>query len=351
MPRPVTLGDVARAAGVSPATVSRAINGRGQLSRETRERVLVVADRLGFAPNALAQSLLAGRSFTVGLLTTGSIGRFTMPLMLGIEDALSAGKIAVLLCDARDDPIRESHYVTAMVARRVDGIIVTGRRCDPRMPLADLPFPVVYAVAPSSDPADTSVTPDEEGGARLAIRHLRATGRRRVGHITGPAHHWASRVRASAAVDELAAGGQALAGEVLFGEWSEAWGRQALPLLLHAHPDTDAVFCGSDQIARGVSDAIREVGRVVPDDVAIVGFDNWDVMVAGSRPPLTSVDRNLRQLGRYAAERLLAAIAGEHVPGTQRLPCRLVVRESTGVATSAAADVAGLGAASGDRAS
>jgi LacI family transcriptional regulator len=251
--------------------------------------------------------------------------------MLGVEDTLSTGKITIMLCDARDDPIRESHYVSAMLARGVDGIIVTGRRIDPRPPLPDLPVPVVYAVAPSTDPLDTSVTPDEEGGARLAVQHLRATGRRHIAHITGPRHHWASRVRADAAIEELAGVGLTLTGDVLFGEWSESWGRQALALLLHSQPHTDAIFCGSDQIARGVSDALREAGRGVPGDIAIVGFDNWDVMVAGCRPPLTTVDRNLRQVGRHSAERLLAAISGEPLPGTQRLPCRLVVRDSTGI--------------------
>jgi LacI family transcriptional regulator len=327
--RRVTLADVGRAAGVSPGTVSRAINGSGQLAAATKERVLVAAERLGFTPNALAQALLTGRSFTVGLLTTDSIGRFTIPLMLGVEDALSAGKIALLLCDARDDPIRESHYVNAMLARGVDGIIVTGRRCDPRPPLPDLPVPVVYAVAPSTNPADSSVTPDEAAGAKLAVRHLLATGRRHIAHITGPMHHWVSRVRADAAIEELTAAGTALTGDVLFGEWSESWGQQALALLLHSYPDTDAIFCGSDQIARGVADGLRDAGRVIPDEIAIVGFDNWDVMVAGCRPPLTTVDRNLRQVGRCTAERLLDAISGEHRPGTQRLPCHLVVREST----------------------
>jgi LacI family transcriptional regulator len=299
--RQVTLTDVAREAGVSPGTASKALNGRGNLAPETRARVLVTAERLSFTPNGLAQALLGGRSFTVALITTDSIGRFTMPLVLGAEDALSVGKMGVFLCDARDDPIRESHYINAMLARRVDGIIVTGRRNDPRPSLGDLPVPVVYAVAPSADPADASVAPDEEGGARLAVQHLRVTGRRHVGHITGPRHHWASRARADAAISELAAAGMTLAGEVLYGEWSESWGRRALSLLLHSQPDVDAVFCGNDQIARGVADALREAGRVVPDDVAIVGFDNWDVMAAECRPPLTTVDRNLRQVGHHAA--------------------------------------------------
>jgi LacI family transcriptional regulator len=113
----------------------------------------------------------------------------------------------------------------------------------------------------------------------------------------------------------------------MFGEWSEAWGRHAAKMLLAT--DFDAVFCGSDQIARGVADALRASGRRVPDDVALVGFDNWDVMALACQPPLTSVDMELEQLGHTAAELLLAAINGETTPRRHVHPCRLVVRDST----------------------
>jgi LacI family transcriptional regulator len=114
-----------------------------------------------------------------------------------------------------------------------------------------------------------------------------------------------------------------------YGEWSEEWGRQATAALLRSAPDVDAIFCGNDQIARGAADAVREAGRNVPDDVALVGFDNWDVMAEACRPPLTTVDMNLRDLGRTAAERLLAAIEGQFTAGVERLPCSLVLRESS----------------------
>jgi LacI family transcriptional regulator len=102
-------------------------------------------------------------------------------------------------------------------------------------------------------------------------------------------------------------------------------------ILLGADHDFDAVFCGSDQIARGVADALRAAGRAVPDDVALVGFDNWDVMALGCQPALTSVDMELEKLGRTAADLLLAAINGEPAPGKHTHPCRLVIRDSTAV--------------------
>jgi LacI family transcriptional regulator len=326
-----TIGDVAALAGVSIGTVSKALNGRGGISTRTRARVHEAAEQLGFQSNALARSLLTGRSFTVGLLTNDSFGRFSIPVMLGAEDALQTGQIAVLLCDGRDDAIREQHYVRTLVARRVDGIIVTGRRSDPRPPLGtDFALPVVYAMSESTNPQDVSVLPDDKGGGRLAVEYLLATGRTRVGHITGPANFRAARLRAAGAGEALAHAGLAMAGEgPIHGVWSEEWGRQAANILLRQAPDVDAVFCGSDQIARGAAESLREMGRKVPDDIALVGFDNWTVMAEASRPTLTTIDMNLTQVGRTAAEVLLAAIDGRPAHGTRLVPPELVVRDST----------------------
>jgi len=330
--KPVTISDVAERAGVSVGTASKALNGRGSLREETRVRVREAAEELGFQPNTAALTLNSGRTYTVGMITTDTIGRFSIPLMMGVEDSLGAGQMSVFLCDGRDDPIREQYYLRTLLSRRVDGIIVTGRRAQARPPLGvGLPVPVVYAFVSSTDPRDCSVVPDEAGGARKAVEHLLALGRRRIAHVTGPEHHHSATVRAAATVERLAASGLELVGPPLFGEWSEAWGRQAAGILLSTGADVDAVFCGSDQVARGVADALRASGRRVPDDVALVGFDNWDVMALGCQPPLTSVDMELEGLGRTAADLLLAAINGEPVAGPHLRPCRLVVRESTAV--------------------
>ncbi len=326
-----TIADVAALAEVSIATVSKSLNGRPGVRVSTRARVLEAAEKLGFQSNALARSLLSGRSYTVGLITNDSYGRFAMPVLLGVEDTLQSGQLAVLLCDGRDDAIREQHYIKTLLARRVDGIIVTGRRSDPRAPIGrDLPVPVIYAMSESAEPNDASILPDDEGGGMLAVQHLLATGRTRIGHITGPASFRASRLRAVGAERVLAGAGLTLAGgKPLYGEWSEVWGRQAARILLRAAPDTDAVFCGSDQIARGVAEMLRELGSRVPDDISLVGFDNWTVMAEAAQPPLTTIDMNLPEVGRIAAEVLLSAIAGHAEHGTRTVPSRLVVRSST----------------------
>lgn len=329
--RPWTITDVAERAGVSVGTASKALNGRGNLSEETRSRVIHIADSLGFQPNALARSLLAGRTFTVGLLTTDSFGRFSIPMMLGAEDSLGEGSISVFLCDGRGDPERERRYVKTLLSRRVDGIIVAGRRVDARPPIGtDLPVPVVYAMAQSLDRQDLCVLPDDEGGGDLAVTHLVEQGRTRIAHISGPEHFEAVRRRARGAMSALERAGLSLAaGGAFYGQWAESWGREATELVLQKAPGTDAIFCGSDQIARGVSDALRESGKRVPEDVALVGFDNWDVMVDGCRPHLTTIDPNLTEVGRVAARELLAAIERGTPGGVLTVSCRLVVREST----------------------
>lgn len=329
-PHHVTLADVARLAGVSIGTASKALNGRSQVRAETRERVVEAAERLSFRPNPLARGLLAGRTGTVGLLTSDLEGRFGIPILMGAEDAFGAGEVAVFLCDARGDAIREQYHVRALLGRRVDGLIVVGSRTDPRPSLGrDLPVPVVYAYAPSQDPEDLSIVPDSVGAGRMAVEHLLACGRTRIAHITGDPGYAAARERAEGARAALAEAGHELVGEVRFGVWSEGWGRAAAAMLLDRHPDVDAVLCGSDQVARGVMDVLRERGLRVPEDVAVMGFDNWEILTSATRPALTSVDMNLEQVGREAARALFAAIAGSARAGVEYRPCRVVIRGST----------------------
>jgi LacI family transcriptional regulator len=329
--RPATIRDVAAAAGVSIGTASKALNGQGRLRPETRSRVTEAAERLGFAPNVLAQGLLGGRTYTVGMITTDSFGRFSIPVMLGAEDALGAGQISVFMCDTRDDPDREQFYLDRLVSRRVDGLIVTGRRIEPRPALeVGRRFPVVYAMTQPLDGDDPAILPDDEGGAVTAARHLLDVGRRRIGHVTGPERFLAARKRAAGLSRVLAGAGVPFAAEeVLYGEWSEHWGRDAARILLTADPATDAIFCGSDQIARGVADGLRALGCRVPDDVAVVGFDNWAPMANGADPPLTTVDVCLEEIGRLAGQHLLAAIGGEPERGVSTVPAHLVIRDST----------------------
>jgi len=329
-----TIHDVARLARVSVGTVSKALNQNGSLRQETRERVISAARDLGFRPNDLAQSLHRGQTFTVGLISTDSFGRFTIPIMEGLEECLTDSRIAVFMCNATDDPEREARHVESLLSKRVDGIVVTARRADRRSELR-LPvpgIPVLYVFSQSDDPDACCLIPDDEGGAVLAVDHLARLGRKRIAHVTGPERFEAVRLRRDGYRKTLARHGLAEPeGFYLPGVWSEGWGREAVAQLFRGRvPPPDAISCGNDQIARGVCDALRERGIVVPDAVSVIGFDNWEIIAEATRPPLTSVDMNLVELGRAAGSHLIRLIAGEPLRGLRRLPCSLVVRDSCG---------------------
>lgn len=318
--------DVAAAAGVSVATASRALNDTGRMTEQTRERVKQVAAQLGFRPNTMARGLLGKRSFTIGLLTNDTYGRFTLPLMAGVSEALVDRGVSVFLCTIEDDAALAKVHVDALLDKQVDGIIASGRRVDRRLPvdLSNLPVPVVYAFTEGPDDSVTFISDDEQG-SREAVQWLVSRGRRRIVHITGPESFASVQVRAQAY--RTVVGEQV---EIHHGEWSEAWGHEAVARLWSgADTPPDGIFCGNDQIARGVVDALRERGVTVPDDVSVVGFDNWEIVAAATRPPLTSVDMNLRELGREAGLTILALAEGKEVaPGIRRLPCQLVLRQS-----------------------
>jgi LacI family transcriptional regulator len=328
-----TLADVAHLAGVSKGTASKALNNRSEITAETRRRVLEAADALSFTPSALGKNLAQRRTGTVGVLTNDLEGRFVIPILMGAEDALGAGQISVVLTDARGDSIRERHQLATLLERQIDGLIVVGGpRTDPRPSLGrDLPVPVVYAYAPSTDPRDLSLVADNVQAGRIAAEHLWETGRRNIAFVGGDPSYCASRDRETGAAAALEERDSKLLGVGLqSGDWSERWGRAVTTRLIELHPDLDAIIAASDQLARAALDILRDAGRGVPEDVAVVGHDNWSAIVTNTRPELTSVDCRLEHLGRAAASRLFAALSGEPLgDGTEVLPVELVIRASS----------------------
>lgn len=324
----VRIYEVAKEAGVSVATASKALNDTGRMQDSTRARVKEVAARLGFRPNALARGLISKRSFTVGLLTNDTYGRFTLPLMAGVSEALVDRGVSVFLCAIEDDPAMAQVHVDAMLDKHVDGIIASGKRIDRRLPvdLSHLPIPVVYAFTQGPEDSVTFVSDDRQG-SRDAVLWLQSVGRKRIVHVTGPSSFESVTCRAEAYRDVVG-----VDAKVLNGTWSEAWGHQAVEELWTASDDKpDALFCGNDQIARGAIDALRERRISVPTEVSVVGFDNWEIVASATRPPLTTIDMNLRALGREAGLTVLSMTEGEDVePGIRRMPCALVVRQSCG---------------------
>ncbi len=329
-----TIRDVARLAEVSIGTASKALNANGRLRQETRDKVIRVAREIGYRPNDLAQSLHRAKSMTVGIISNDSFGRFTLPIVEALEEHLADRGIAIFMCNATDDPARERQHLDQLLGKRIDGLVVTARRADMRSPIGPVPagLPVLYVYSQADDPDALSLVPDDEGGARLAVNHLAGLGRKRIAHVTGPERFEAVRLRHRGYLGALSqAGLDATPDFYLSGAWSEQWGRDAVARLFDGGGNTpDAIFCGNDQIARGVADALRDRGIGVPQAVAIVGFDNWQVMTEAARPPLSSIDMNLQALGREAGACLIAMMGGERTAGIRRLPCTLIVRESSG---------------------
>lgn len=330
--RPVMLRDVAEAAGVSMATASKALNETGRMSAETRQRIVKIAKSLNFRPNDIARSLTKKRSFTIGFLNNDLTGRLTLPVMAGVTSALFDQGVSVFLCSIEDHPAIARRHVETMLEKRVDGIIAAGKRTDRQVPveLSGLGIPVVYTIV---QPEENSVcfVPDDVAGARMATEFLISKSRRRIAHVTGPANFRVVHERVLGYREALQ-GADLVEPEfgILMDDWSERAGYEAAAILFNggAAPP-DAVFCGNDQIARGMVDALSLMGKRVPDDVSIVGFDNWKMFAEATRPPLTSVDMNLEDLGRIAGETLLRMIDGETIePGVRKLPCRIEVRKS-----------------------
>lgn len=325
----VSLADVAARAGVSAATASKALNGRADVNEATRARIEESARELGYLPNYVARGLMGAKTSTVGVVTTDLEGRFALPILMGVEDALGTERVLTFLCDARGDEEREHHLIKALLARRVDGIIMVGRQTDERPSVGELPVPVVYAYSHSDGIGDLSIVPDNIQVGRVATEHLLGLGRRRIAHISGEAAHGAARDRLAGVDAALEAAGIPRAGDALFGDWSEGWGRAAAAMVLDRGEPIDGIVAGSDQIARGVLETLRDRGVDVPADVAVVGVDNWEALAENSRPALTTVDMQLKRLGRVAAIRLQAATAGNPSSGIERLPGDIVIRNST----------------------
>lgn len=330
----ITIYDVARIAGVSPATVSKVLNDAPHVSARSRENVLAAVAKLDFRRNSIARSLKQQRTQTVGLVTDDLKGVFTTPLMLGVEEAVSAEGFGVLLCNSHGEASRERAHLRLLSDKQVDGVILLSgyrvrEREAPALPLHGLP--VVYLYQYSRDAAAPSVIPDDHGGAELGASHLIGLGRRRIAFINGPTHYEATHLRLAGYRRALRRAGlpddPAL---VRVGKWYESSGYRLARELMALPRPPDAILCAADSLAVGALDALHELGHDVPGDVALVGFDDRS-FAAHQRPPLTTVALPLYEMGKLAGDLLLAAVHGRaREPAVHRVPCRLVQRRSCG---------------------
>lgn len=326
----VRLEDVASLAKVSPATASKALHNQPRVSVDTRQRVLNAAKQLNYSPNRLAQSLVKGATGTIGLVTSDLQGRFSTPILIGAENELRTQSTSVLLANARGDAALEHSHVEKLLSLKVDGLLIVQRETNARPSLGqDFGVPLVYAYGPSTNTDDCSVTCDNVDAGRIAVNHLISCGKHSIAIIGGDERYTATTDRTKGALEALAEVGLQPAGPIRYGRWDENWGRAATRLLIDQGVDFDAVVCQNDQLARGCIDALKQQGISIPEDVAVIGHDNWEVLTSSSRPTLTSIDNQTETIGRRAARYLMDAINGYPHHGIDYVPCRLIQREST----------------------
>lgn len=327
----VTVYDVAQRAGVSIATVSRALNDRSRISPETRRRVLAAAAELGYQPNDLARSLVGKATQTIALLLPDITNPFFPELVKGVQTVADERGHLLLLCHNADDEDKALRDLAMLRRKQVDGVIlVAGTLPGERFAEAAAGLPVVVMDRAVGVPESTLVAVDHRAGARRATEYLLSLGHRVIAHVTGPAHVSVSAQRRAGWEEALlAAGVEPDERLVVAGDFQEDGGFAAGQALARQRGRFTAVFTANDLTAIGLLASFREQGIRVPQDVSVVGFDGIH-LAAYTSPTLTTVAQPIFELGRRAAELLLDRLAGLAPPSeVVTLDTELVVRDST----------------------
>jgi DNA-binding LacI/PurR family transcriptional regulator len=325
-----TLDAVAARAGVGRGTASRVLNGSSQVSPQAKAAVEAAIVELGYVPNRAARSLVTQRTDSVALVVSESQERvfaepFFAGVLRGINSALIQTPLQMWLAMAATAEQRErvEHHLTD---QHVDGVLLLSLHDDDSLPalLRDRGMPFVLGGRPARpEPGDWFVDVDNEAGARAAVEYLIGRGARRVATVAGPQDMEVGRARLAGY--RAAAGGDDL---VAYGDFSEAGGHAAMNALLDREPHVDAVFAASDLMAGGALRALRAAGRRVPEDVAIVGFEDAPV-ARQTEPPLTTVHQPVEEMGRRMAELLIARIGRRPVGQPQVLLDTHLVRRAS----------------------
>jgi LacI family transcriptional regulator len=327
-----TIKDVAREAGVSIGTVSRAFNGNGPIREATRQRVLTTAEALRYVPNSAARTLITRRTMTIGVLLPDLYGEFFSEVIRGIDTAARRLQYHLLVSSSHNDTDEIRAAIRAMRGR-VDGLIIMSPNIDARTLETNLPphLPVVLLNCRVEGGAYDSINVDNFGGAHSMTRHLLDAGHRRIAFVRGPRGNYDAEERLRGYRAALIEYGLECRPEwEVMGDFTEAGGERAASECLERSPRPSAVFASNDSTAIGVLSALRAAGSFVPEDVAVAGFD--DIPVARYlTPPLTSVGVSITGLGGFATDKLLRVIGerNEHAKQNEILPVRLTVRDST----------------------
>lgn len=326
-----TLEEVAARAGVGRGTVSRVINGSPRVSEATRTAVEAAVAELGYVPNTAARALAANRTDAIALVVPEPETRFFAEpyfsdVLRGVGAELSETEMQLLLIFAGNDR-RRQRLAEYLAAHRVDGVLLVSVHADDPLPdlLAQLEIPAVISGRRSADETLPSVDSDNFAGAQSAVEHLLARGRTSIATITGRLDVYGAQRRLDGYRAALTEAGRPVDERLIApGDFTEEGGRRAMTELLASCPGLDAVFAGSDVMAAGARQVLREAGRRIPDDVALVGFDD-SAIARHMDPPLTSVRQPIEEMGRAMIDLLLAEIADNRPVAVRRLERRQLV--------------------------
>jgi LacI family transcriptional regulator len=330
----VTLRDVARVAGVHPATVSRALNEetRALVNEQTAQRVLKAAAKLGYQPNPIARGLKTNRSYTIGVLVPDLTNPLFPPILRGIEDRLAADGYTALIANTDNDEERELLDMQTMRARQVDGIIAATARRDHRLhdALLEAGIELVLVNRRQRELPASSATADDRKGMRLSVEHLLSLGHTRIAHLAGPLDYSTGLDRYDSFHETMRAAGIEPDPElVLVAEaFTEAEGSRLCAQLVAEGRDFTAVAAANDLIALGCLDVFAEHGVRCPDDVSVVGFNDMP-FAARFQPPLTTIRIPHYEIGKAAAQLMLERLQDGDSTREVRLEPHLVVRDST----------------------
>ncbi len=323
-----TIRDVARAADVSVATVSRTLNGIENVAGITRDRVLKVASELDYIPHSGARSLSSRRTDTIGVLLPDLHGEFFSELIRGIDLAARARGLHLLLSSSHGDPVEAAAALRAMRSR-VDSIIMMSLNAgsDAVVPAAPVGVPLVLLGGNRRNADRPSFVIDNYAGAFAITEHLANDGNRHVAFVAGPADNIDAMERLRGYRAALARTAGAFPEWIVQGDFSEESGREAARTLAAAGPP-DAIFCANDMMAIGCLEGLREAGIAVPGDVALAGFDDIPI-TRYVNPPLTTAAVPIAEMGRQALECCADIIAGRQ-PNLQHIfKPKLVIRASS----------------------
>jgi LacI family transcriptional regulator len=326
----VTIRDVAREAGVSVASASRALNDHQNVAPGTRDRIHAVARRLRYIPHEGARSLTRRRSNAIGVVLPDLFGEYFSELVRGIDRVAHAHGLQLLLSNMHGSPHETASAIRAMRGR-VDGLLVMPPEGDGSYLRDALPvgLPAILLNHDEIHGEASAVGIDNHGGAQTVTRHLVARGYRRIAHISGPKHNRDARERQRGFVDAIAATIGERGPIIVPGDFTEAGGAEAARLLIAGKVPFDAVFCANDMMALGCISVLADAGLGIPDDVGVAGFD--DIPLAHyATPPLTTMKVHIADIGERAMTGLLSQMRGSsEPPALQILLPELVVRAST----------------------